>query len=1269
MRKFSKILAVLLAVCVIFGVVVMSVSGADDTTNQLDASKLGSNITNYYNNPDGVYDKTHTQIAGINEAANQIKLVAEANNSTGNNYLRVWSPELPPDKYVNNSTSLFAHLANGDFVKFGAYAYNVLDFDIGFDAYLVNGELDYNAMSGEQSYLPGMSLGIFDNKAFKGYIYFVKDPNGEFYLSTDTVYDKNDIKLPTEKDVYTHLTYIANSSNNTIYVFVNGNFYFSVTGMVGLQRICLNPYDAAPVNKFSYAIDNFTSNFYATGYSSGDKYGVDDYLADADFTKPLYNCKDMVYNRNYTYSFAVDGQYAAVVNTAEGESLKYLFAEDAVAALAAMTADKLNGANVNINKSILDWTPSEGLKSVTFNATMGAEVTISQEAKNNGYTVVVFASEDGSVKYTVKMTEPADVVFIDDNGNVLATKQSPIGAYLKTLDVQVPVIQVRGAKYKVLNKWEMRNGDGVPFTFYGNDTRILSDYMIYASDNYTPGVDSIVVKAIYQEVDLAFAVLTKENNALVITNEINVETYTDIANVTKCVNAAEEEVTLVLYDDAAIASGDSINVKAKATVNVDLNGNTLIQNEGTMFVVNDAATLNIVSSTEGAELAQISDGETSLIAGADDAKSYNINIDGKNLAVYAGTLIDIKGGEFVPKEAGDEVDTSDPALSSATDEVPVVINITGGSYYALMPLSDAMFAIRTTEVELNIADATFINMCDGAIFSADTDKNEYFADAAVTVTGTKLIAYGHNLAAVFNVWTKDCEATVTDSEIVGNVLRSVPAGSISLGADTRIQLGTNAIKYTEVALRDELTIAENCIPVRANLYEEITLSIPADIVGEGDALAYGKKEGYKLEVYYGIVLVDETDAAAGDNIVTVTWLDPYGDVYAVEDWFKGSLAVGYDTTEFGVLTDTKNGWYTIGYASWEDESAKDLKYGDYSLIEDVTFRPVKGLVASVGVKVNMSLLTKFEANLYIPLATPENVQILGLFTHYDAAYGVNDGYSVDEDELEEAYIDGMPYDKHSFFFDNSDIDKTVTRYLVIEVDGEVMVQKITVDLLGYAEAVMEQYGCSSEEAVLAYNLINYANEAYEFKTGVEYEAAAEFLLLLDHDIETCECYLGYDYDLEEVSLDYKEGLGENVYGVSYDLSGEMPAFIVYAKTDAKTGASLISKVKVQFYGINSSVDDMMYEYNLTLVRGKDVVIDGATYATFTFKSMPLYNAAEVMSITVTNAADGSEASGTYSLATYIDHFICYPADDSGLDVAQALYSFAKVANEYKNLAD
>ena len=1221
MRKFSKILTVFLTVCLLAGVLAATVTSAASPAYKT----IKEHATGYAD---------HTR-SGVDNAP--------VVTPEGNEYYRYFTESFAGGDACRVQFNSGKTALNG-------YDYVVWDLNFTADQYIDgSGALvDPKTVSSTEglklSYIN--ALRFYHAQLSSPIAYIVEgtgDDAGKWFASTGSAYNPGSgrVHIPLEEEVgiWNHLTWVLDVRNMYVYLYINGQYLDSKATTKDLSaaetQFYMRTNNSTPAGSLSVGIDSVIETGFLKGYKPTEGiYSIADYFGGetVDTSKPIYMCDDMVYSLNYTYEGAKDAQYTVEVDTVANGTLKYSFPEGAVRALSKMTADEINNATIYTKRSIRDFTLPDGFRTINIVAKGGAEFSLSQEMIDLCYTVDAVDNGDGTVSYTVKVGDYANVVFVDDKGSVIATKRSFINGPLKTIDVQVPVTYLNNGEYKVLDHWEMKDADGKWFAFNGNEEILCSDYVFYASDIYTPGVNSVVVKAAYKEEELDFAVLKKLTNSLVITEEISQDMYLDSRNLAACVNAAKEEVTLVLHNDAEIASIDSIKVKENTVLNVDLNGNTLSQTDGVMFIVKDGATLNITSAEKGAVLQQMADkAETALIAGDNKANSYNINIINQaenEITVNAGTLVDIKGGEY----------DAEIKMSTATDEVPVVININGGNYNAETELSGAMFNIATTEVELNITDANICNNVNGAIFASELAGNVDFADADIKVSGTTLCANGYVLGS----FGKDVAIEIGDSKIIGDMFGKKVDGTVTFGEYTYIQLGSNAIKYTEVALVEDVVIAESCAPVRANLYDE------------------------EFDVYYGIILLNE--AVIDENTVTVTWLDPNGDVFAVEEWFKGSVAVGYDTSDFGVLTDTKNGWYTLGYASWEDENAVDLKYNpDYTLDKDVTFRPVKGLVASVAVKVNMSLLTKFEANIYIPLTTPENVEILGLFTHYDVAYGPNYRYHVDESALGYDMIDGMDYAKHSFYFDNSDIDKSVTRYLAIMVDGEVMVQPVTVDLLGYAETVMEQYGCGSEEAVLAYNLINYAHEAYKFKANEEYAPAADFLALSDHDAETCGCSFVYDYDLDEVSLNYKAGLGENVYGVSYDISNEMPAFVVYANTD-KNGTSLVKRVKVQFYGINSSVDDVMFEYNLTLVRGEDVVIEDKTYSTFSFKSMPLYNAAEVMTVTVTNA-DGTENTSTYSLATYIDHFSCYPADGSGLEVAKALYSFAKVANGYKNLAD
>ena len=109
----------------------------------------------------------------------------------------------------------------------------------------------------------------------------------------------------------------------------------------------------------------------------------------------------------------------------------------------------------------------------------------------------------------------------------------------------------------------------------------------------------------------------------------------------------------------------------------------------------------------------------------------------------------------------------------------------------------------------------------------------------------------------------------------------------------------------------------------------------------------------------------------------------------------------------------------------------------------------------------------------------------------------------------------------------------------------------------------------------------------------------------------------------------------------------------------------LADVKVEFNGIfGTDVGDVAFN----LVRGDDITIEGVgTFATLFFEDMPLYNATEIFTITATDATTGEVSVCNYSLATYIDYFsmMGVDADDRGLAVAEALYSFAKVAKDYK----
>ena len=392
---------------------------------------------------------------------------------------------------------------------------------------------------------------------------------------------------------------------------------------------------------------------------------------------------------------------------------------------------------------------------------------------------------------------------------------------------------------------------------------------------------------------------------------------------------------------------------------------------------------------------------------------------------------------------------------------------------------------------------------------------------------------------------------------------------------------------------------------------------------------------------------------------TVTWngVEGVSDNDVVETWFIGSALEAGDLTRFSSYEENDgNGWYVIKYTAWAGFTA-----GMTVLDDEYTFTPELNPVASlIDIKLNMSLLTKFEANLLISEA-PSNVYITGVYSNADCVDNLLEA-------LKSLELDGENYLVDSFFIDNSDVDKVFSRYVEYEVEYDgcktVVVGEVKVSLIDYAEKVIAQYGCGSKEANLAYNLINYANAAYAFKNGEDYEDAVAFLALEGHE-DGCVCNTTYAYLGEEVYYDffYEEFvLGENVYAVSFDVSNEQPAFVVYVMLDEFGNA--LADVRIDFNGIfGTEVGGIV----LNLVRGDDITIEGVgTFATLFFENMPLYNATEIFTITATDATTGEVYMCNYSLASYIDIMsINADEDDSGLAVAKALYSFAKVAKDYK----
>ena len=370
-------------------------------------------------------------------------------------------------------------------------------------------------------------------------------------------------------------------------------------------------------------------------------------------------------------------------------------------------------------------------------------------------------------------------------------------------------------------------------------------------------------------------------------------------------------------------------------------------------------------------------------------------------------------------------------------------------------------------------------------------------------------------------------------------------------------------------------------------------------------------------------------------VIDVDWVDDEGSSVGVEQYFAGSTVESFNTAT--------NGWYSLEYfaiknaTEGEAEDSFIAVYGkENKFVVDDSFATPTASIS--GIRYNMSLLTNYYMNIYVPNDTPENVELLGFYA---------------EETLENKYttgtrtvsIGGTVYRELSFGVANSDIDVNLPKYVGIKVtlggEEHLIAYKVSVNALSYSKGVLDVYGCESNEARLVVNLLNYANEAYKLVKG---EANSSALSILAEHSE-CGCILSGNVDDEyKGSVDTLSGY---LYGAAYNVTSAQPSMMLY----------LLSSKASEVTGIRVSYDGIEGEKSATLTALPEISIDGKSVIPYSYSTISASDVNEVMTVTVLGEDGMPLANGTYALANY--------AFNNDVKVANALFAFSKAAAAYK----
>ena len=373
-------------------------------------------------------------------------------------------------------------------------------------------------------------------------------------------------------------------------------------------------------------------------------------------------------------------------------------------------------------------------------------------------------------------------------------------------------------------------------------------------------------------------------------------------------------------------------------------------------------------------------------------------------------------------------------------------------------------------------------------------------------------------------------------------------------------------------------------------------------------------------------------------IADVETKDESGKLLTFEKYYAGSTVAPYSAPT--------NGWYSIEYPIknnlTEGEAADSLvivagKVNSF-VVNESAARPAASIE---GIRYNMSLLTNYYMNIYVPAATFDNVSFVGFYADKELTSKCTEGVRL-------VSIGDEVYHELSFAVANSDIDVNVPKYAAIEVTvggvTHTLAYEISVNVLSYCKAVSESFACGSEESKLVCNLLNYANEAYKLANGEDNASAV--LALSSHS--GCGCVYNVD-----VIGDYKgsiDTLNSYLYGAAYNVNSAQPAFMLYLLADK---ADEVGKIELSYEGYYGKITAEPTALGATTVKGTRVI-------PYKYSAISASDIKEMMNIVIYGNNGEKLASGSYSISNY--------ALSNEIPVVNALYAFSLAAEGYKKSA-
>lgn len=1176
MRKFSKAFAIVLTLCLIFGVLCTNTFAEElSASKDLIPSDSVENVAriDFESNPTGdtayatnktsslpVYSKYGWESSKTSETIHDVVVSTQTglDGVTTNNYLRF--RRLLEGSSTEGSASWECLMGIWDTPTHISedYSYIVADFDFACDEYeyVLNGEVCYGstvpkgATDVSLNYPSGIQIdmniragdkpGEFSGKTHQSpyYLYIVKDGLNH-YLSLNNKYESTeDVLISDKAGVWNHITIVLETdreitSDSMLRYYCNGQLVVErKANTMGPKYLNLDSirfgFSSALVasgEHYTFCVDNLAVNYYGLDYSSGpDVYGIDDYYVDPDHkSKNISDCADMVYNDNYTY-YGTMNPYAAFVQHDDDTVNCFYNTKKALAFIR-------DGDFVTLKRDLLNFMPNEGVKELTFITEGDAEFSIAGDARD------YYKVQHTGNRYTLKLIEDTamDLIWYDSQGEnrqpVKIQKVVPLFApnvasyqlnFYRPIDNPDPL----NPKIEIVDKWEWdMNNDGI------SDGKALCSFTVAEINELREkGINELSIVPIFKEMELKYEVYVPnaegELEYFVPNNDYSL--FTDSSKIYEVVSALPEGAVanVVLYDDAALSS--SIDIPAGVTVNFDLNGKKL-SSDVNLFVANDGSTLNLYSAVAGAEV----ESKAAVFTNSPYVDICTINVgEFKNDTLkFSGDNVKVIGASIVYPIQNSKVQGF---------ALKICLNVNGGEYIS----TDTAFKAMTGAVY----------SINGASVISDTNAICAVKDATdVNITINDSLVYASKFISDWN--NKGCIVSVEKSIITG----FAPEANLSLGV-------YNKVKYSNA---DTIKVDGSNIPVSSDvLFAMANNNAKTDTVeikGEQVLLSYNV-------LTYPTVIADEYLADFA-GAVEVKWLDPDQNVYMTSVWYADSTVTKPEVS-FGIQK-LDNGWYNREYSDWINVTEGADKNSDIvtEAVENKFAPEANIFLEDLDVKISLQISNVFGYNVYLPAIPDENVQFVGFYA---------DGEKVENGVFKNVTVDGEEGCIRlagSIAFDKLVSDSITIKYTVGDTEFS---KDVVIDVIDYVENVADAYECGSAECKVVFAMMNYKLETYKKAYNVEND---DFTITIGdffkyHEGE-CTCL---DVDAEEVesAADY-EAIAEQLVGFDYALevnsdknSTAKYTFAVLLKKDAGVTA-INGKIADETFG-DAELVFVTYEY-------------------------------------------------------------------------------------------